>query len=425
MPGPRSELVSLLNAARQSPREDAPRLVLADWLEENGGPSDQARAELIRLQVKRSARSRFGKRHRPLSRPEAELISTYQQEWLGPLWSVSKDRKFTWVRGLVDFQVSLVDLMKRANKEALESEAAAWLDEAYLSDVTAPRLRKLLSSPVASWLGGLVIPSADLRAEECEVIANAQHLSRLHTLDLNYNPIGDEGARALASSRHLGNLHHLDLWICGIGPRGAADLAQASCLGEPDWLNLGGNHIGDLGARALAGSRILARARRLLLWGNDIGSEGAAELLRSIGPGVVEELYLNENGLSLPAARALAEWPGLRTLRSLSVWGNQLRQRGGEDLLSAPMPALRLLLISGNTIGDRGARALASNHSLTRLEQADLSGNGISSAGAQAVLDSECLPRLKNVNLSENRISQMVMSRVIARFNPTILDEVP
>ena len=41
------QLLSLLEAARQAPEDDSPRLVLADWLEDRG---DGVRAEFIRLQ---------------------------------------------------------------------------------------------------------------------------------------------------------------------------------------------------------------------------------------------------------------------------------------------------------------------------------------------------------------------------------------
>src|SRR5438045_1269766 len=48
---PRAELLGLLQAAKQQPDDDSTRLVLADWLEENGTAADAARAEFIRLQL--------------------------------------------------------------------------------------------------------------------------------------------------------------------------------------------------------------------------------------------------------------------------------------------------------------------------------------------------------------------------------------
>src|SRR5438105_12661954 len=48
-PAPRPELLRLLSALKDAPGDVAPRLVLADWLEEQGDQADQARAELLRL----------------------------------------------------------------------------------------------------------------------------------------------------------------------------------------------------------------------------------------------------------------------------------------------------------------------------------------------------------------------------------------
>src|SRR4051794_17991657 len=47
----RRELLSLLEACKQEPDDDAARLVLADWLEEHGDDADRERAEFVRLEV--------------------------------------------------------------------------------------------------------------------------------------------------------------------------------------------------------------------------------------------------------------------------------------------------------------------------------------------------------------------------------------
>ena len=44
---------AFINAIREAPCDDAPRLIYADWLEENADP---ARAEFIRLQCEESQR---------------------------------------------------------------------------------------------------------------------------------------------------------------------------------------------------------------------------------------------------------------------------------------------------------------------------------------------------------------------------------
>src|SRR5207247_2362789 len=56
------------------PEDNTPRLVLADWLEENGDPD---RAEFIRLQCNRKSKD--------WSRRELDLFQTNRLRWLGPL----------------------------------------------------------------------------------------------------------------------------------------------------------------------------------------------------------------------------------------------------------------------------------------------------------------------------------------------------
>src|SRR5438270_4460779 len=66
---------TLLRAIETNPEDDAPRLVYADWLEENG---NQPRAEFIRLQVRRGADRRPGER-------EQELLAGYLKAWVAEL----------------------------------------------------------------------------------------------------------------------------------------------------------------------------------------------------------------------------------------------------------------------------------------------------------------------------------------------------
>ena len=43
---------AFLQAIREAPNDDAPRLIYADWLEEQGGAARKARADFIRAQCR-------------------------------------------------------------------------------------------------------------------------------------------------------------------------------------------------------------------------------------------------------------------------------------------------------------------------------------------------------------------------------------
>jgi uncharacterized protein (TIGR02996 family) len=65
-----------LDALLDAPRDDTPRLVYADWLEEFGSPRDRARAELLRLQsawFKTRARNRLQRKQ--LAKRERDLLA--------------------------------------------------------------------------------------------------------------------------------------------------------------------------------------------------------------------------------------------------------------------------------------------------------------------------------------------------------------
>src|SRR3954454_17897246 len=87
-----------LAAICRSPDDDAPRLVLADWLEEHGDPE---RAEFIRIQclLARLLSPAERPQRGPLLRREAHLVTQHGGGWPGPLWSWSLLTE--WHRGLL------------------------------------------------------------------------------------------------------------------------------------------------------------------------------------------------------------------------------------------------------------------------------------------------------------------------------------
>src|SRR3954462_13290279 len=93
------QVLALLQSAKEAPQDDSPRLVLADWLDDQG---EAERAEFIRCQLRLAPgrpaldpdeRQRLGRR-------SDELLEHGGGGWLGPLWRywLSPAR---WHRGLL------------------------------------------------------------------------------------------------------------------------------------------------------------------------------------------------------------------------------------------------------------------------------------------------------------------------------------
>jgi uncharacterized protein (TIGR02996 family) len=296
---------AFLQAVRDDPDDDLPRLVYADWLEDQG---EADRAELIRLQIALSRGGQERAARLEMLRRLRDLIVRHRHAWLGPL--VEWDPEVLFERGLVG-QVNL-----RADTFLKEADASLARHPAY-----HVRLVRLSD--------GLL-----------DALAALPRLSSVVVLDLCHNHLGDHGVARLLASPHLTGLRHLILSGNEVQDEGAAALAR-SCLPRLTRLDLSNNRVGDEGARALACSGQLGALSSLVLWGNDVGDEGAA---------------------------ALAGAPRRAGLRHLDLGSNRLGDDGLERLASSPhLAGLERLELSGNRIGAAGYAALAAPGRLPRL----------------------------------------------------------
>src|SRR5882672_259803 len=87
---------AFLRTIRERPDDDGPRLVYADWLEEQGDP----RGAFIRIQCELAKLPPWHSRRPALEEREADLLAVHDYEWLGrPPRTV-----FNWEfqRGFVD-----------------------------------------------------------------------------------------------------------------------------------------------------------------------------------------------------------------------------------------------------------------------------------------------------------------------------------
>jgi uncharacterized protein (TIGR02996 family) len=238
-------VLAFLAAVREDPDDDTPRLILADWLDENGTALDVARAELLRLQCR-------SPRVRPSLVRQKQLLDQFAQQWRGPLGGVFE----TWTcqRGLWHARAS-ADVLLSATT-VVPPGAFAWVEGLTVSGLSAEQARQLANSP---WLSHLLTLDLERR------IRPPRHL-------------GDEGVMALTRSPYLISLRSLFLRAHDVGDAGASALAQTPGLPRLSVLSLAGNPIRDVGAQALAASPLMDRLRVLNLEGHSIGHLGMPAL---------------------------------------------------------------------------------------------------------------------------------------------------
>jgi hypothetical protein len=188
----------------------------------------------------------------------------------------------------------------------------------------------------------------------------------LTTLDLKFNSIDADGARALAAN--LGSvpgLTTLDLGSNCIDADGATALAAAlHHLPQLETLSLHTNDIFPRGATALAthlGS--VPKLTTLSLWGSYIFAAGAEAIAANLGsvPGLII-LELHESSMGAAGAAAVAAaLHRVPLLTTLGLSQNHIDAAGATALAThlGSVPQLRTLLLGGNPIDAGGKAALA------------------------------------------------------------------
>jgi uncharacterized protein (TIGR02996 family) len=254
------------------PEDDAPRLIFADWLEEQGDAESVARAEFIRVQCALAAAQLPEEKRGDLVRREQQILDEWTEQWVRPIRRLV--RSWSFHRGFIDEASMLAHIfLKHAGRLFRRTP----IQHLRLWVYRVPREWTIFIQPVSM-----------------ASLADSKHLGRLRSLNLSENQLESRDIRALLVSEHLTSLTDLDL---------------------------SHNRIGDSGVRALAASPLLRKLERLDLRGNDFGSGGLRalalsvdELERSAQGMRLRRLELSHDNLSSACQRVIAESPVLRRL---------------------------------------------------------------------------------------------------------------
>jgi uncharacterized protein (TIGR02996 family) len=278
-----------------SPDEDTPRLVYADWLEQQG---DRDRAEFIRLQIAAARLSPQDPQRGPLSAAAAALLQAHQAEWeqlppevAGVVRVGSFERGLpVWARcRITDFAEYVAPKFPHVwlvapitQLELSDSNAATWDADFTESWIPVKNYAALAKMPELVHVRSLSVAECAIRGKHLKPLLASPHLTNLRELHLSSNRLGDAGTRVVAESPRVAGLTHLDLSESGVGDQGAEALAGAPHLSNLKTLLLRVNRIAAEGGRALANSPHLANLERLDLGGNRLGA-AEAELRQRFG----------------------------------------------------------------------------------------------------------------------------------------------
>lgn len=239
---------AFLKAILADPDDDSPRLIYADWLDEQGQPE---RAEFIRVQCELARLPEGEPRRGELEARERELLTLHQGAWatdaLRPLTGMVTSWWFR--RGFIE-KVTVEARGVLAHADALFGRAPIRQLGVYLA---RRRIQSLLVLPHVARLAGLYLSGNSLGGDGVRWVAASPFLGRLTTLGLRYNGMGDEGAETIAASPHLPCLRTLELAVNNIGDAGALALARSYHFPRLVNLDLNGNPIGNEALDVLRG----------------------------------------------------------------------------------------------------------------------------------------------------------------------------
>jgi uncharacterized protein (TIGR02996 family) len=421
---------AFLQAIRDAPDDDAPRLVYADWLDESGDP---ARAELIRVQcelVRRGADDgplqreiaylddlyRIGDRQELLhlllrlgryldadaarlelkQREEALLegvLAAWARDWgLHPQWCLLR-------RGL-PWHVGAGSTLLLERGEELFRHAPVESLDLIIDDRNLPRALRL------PFLGRLAALRVYLQEEEDrdDLVPGmcGAPLSRLKTLVLSQVGLTDESLGMLAADASLDNITQLHLEANEFGAAGVEALLTSKRLTRLTSLHLRNNALGNETLQALARHPRSRQFTTLDLGYGEFSDEAVVALAGSRQVNGLRHLYLDGDWLGLETVRALAESRHLAGLSTLNLQDQSVGAEGVRLLARSPHLTNLTTLFFGWSFmeeGDDGAEALSGSASLSNLTALSLRGTWLSGRGMEALGRAGCLSNLRWLGL--------------------------
>jgi uncharacterized protein (TIGR02996 family) len=400
----------------EHPDDDGPRLICADWLDEQG---DHDRATFIRLQIQAAPLDWWDADRAALEEKAKALQMRHARAWLAGIPGWARPTA-TFERGFISKVACPVGVFL---KGAAELYRQAPINTVALLEVCAEQGSQIAAAPIFARVSTLDLTLASKWPINPRIgigprieLLNSPHLARLRGFTLRSYGIGAEMALALAQSPILTRLTRLSLPRAGIGPDGARGLAGSPILRTLTALDLGHNSIGDKGARELFALPHLGRIRELELAGNQLGPAGVQALAASPALTELRWLDLTWNNYGPEGVQALAASPYLGQLTWLQLSGH-IGTAGAVALAQSPhLTNLRELLLSGSTLGPDAAQALAASPTLARLTRLALDYHPIGDAGARALAESPHLRSLKRLSVYQCGVSPAVLGVLRERF---------
>lgn len=465
VPGLNPDLLGLLAGCRSAPADDTPRLVLADWLEENadsaGIDADEARAraQLIRVQVELARPTFDTSRVVQLRAEEAKLLRAHAADWLGAagLWLWASRH-----RAAFGFAMHLADARPAPAFNPLATGSGWKFDRGLLTlELTAAELTDdgfghWFTTPLAAWVETAAVDISGMDALErlavdgairpylgVRYVVGAVGPPRMHFLPESVEAITPVDAKRLTRCENFHLVRELTIYPAAVEGKILAALITADVSGlrrlaiKAPLVDYNASFLGitpltglsaldvsrcDLSAtgfRDIVKSPHLTQLTSLVAFRNRFGSDGLAALAASPLAGRLTVLELQNTDVGDRGIRALTESPLLERIvgPGLNLSMNPISDDGARALAGCEhLSPFTELILRDCRVGDPGAKALADSPYVANLVYLDLWKNRVGNPGAKALAASPHLGGLRELSLRDNAITATGEKALTKRF---------
>ncbi len=424
---------ALLRAIREMPDEDTPRLVYADYLDEEG---DSARAEFIRVQVERARIPEGDPQRAALEDREHDLLAEHECAWLGvPPDDMEGLTEWEFERGFVNEIAANPYFMLGPGSDLCAAHPVRrWSVQGGQMDMIedlreAGRkgwFARLEAIDLAGWyttigeLGQFLCRSNFTKLRELDLTARPG-LGDLPEL-LGYAPFRDQlkVLRCGAPAQYYDE-GRLDVWelvralgtknsleeLTAAGAQITADdlggLLAAPCCERLKALDLRYNQIAPDGWVAFRAAK--CKLRELDISGTPLGGISLDNLLGCGSLSELRQLQMNGCGSAMANLHALARSRFWAQAESLRTQHGSVPEISLEPLFTATgSPALGILDVGQNWLRDGGVAQLCESQWAGSLTYLDLSSNYLTDEALRALARSGRFKKLHTLHLNGNSV---------------------
>jgi uncharacterized protein (TIGR02996 family) len=380
-----SDRAALLAAIIAHPDEDTPRLVYADWLEENGWAK---RAAVIREQIEHN---RLATADTAVNAVEQFLSQQYADEVTRVNWAAvdadlgarlaarkKDDQPFKFSRKAEGLpQVAGVSYSNNARG------FYDWVDVADPDEFLKHADAIFRAAPIAT------IQFENLIGEQAEEFAASGHLAQIRELSLDGDEVSN-AVRALGTHRDAAGVRKLEIIP---HPDDAADTVDGLAAGK-HWTGLEELEASDLcegeeppedeQLAHLFGRPQFRNLRKIEAWSSGAGDAALRAIVKNMPE--LRELKLPLNPI-INGERTLAAAKSLHHLRVLDLQACDMDGGDPTPLLVGPnFPNLTVLLLEGNSLREPNPKAMAKSERGPGLRVLDLGGAAFTPRGVEALV---------------------------------------